>query len=90
MVCYEVINMRHYKIIDGDYLIAIGTGSGGEEITVEEYDGLKAVIGERPAAPEGYGHKLKTDLTWEEYELPPVVEEVDSETALKEIMEALG
>lgn len=36
--------MRYYKIIDNNKLIAIGTGTGGKEITKEEYETLFAEI----------------------------------------------
>lgn len=52
-------------------MCAIGTGSGGAEITEDEYNEILSVIRSRPTPPEGYGYRLKTDLTWEQYELPP-------------------
>lgn len=68
--------MRYYKLIENGYLIAIGTGVGGIEITEEEYNSILAHIRSCPEAPEGYGYRLKEDLTWELYELP-IVEETD-------------
>lgn len=62
--------MRHYKQLSDDYLTAIGTGPGGEEITEAEYNHIMSVVQNRPKA-EGKGYRLKTDLTWEEYDLPP-------------------
>lgn len=64
--------MRFYKIIDSGYIISIGTGSGGAEITEQEYAEILAVIRDKPTAQEGHDYRLKTDMTWEEYELPPV------------------
>ena len=64
--------MRFYKTIDGGYIISIGTGNGGEEITEQEYAEILTVIRNKPTAREGFDYRLKTDLTWEEYELPPV------------------
>ena len=81
--------MKYYKIIDSGCILAIGTGSGGDEITSEEYYFLMSVIRSRPTPPEGYDYRLKTDLTWELYELPPMppIEEEptpqDYETALE-------
>ena len=37
-----------------------------------------AIIQNRPTA-EGKGYRLKTDLTWEEYDLPPVPEPSDDD-----------
>ena len=39
--------MRYYKLIENDTLIAIGTGSGGTEITESEYSALLYEIREK-------------------------------------------
>lgn len=85
--------MRYYKNIADDYIISIGTGAGGEEITESVYNELRGIIANRPTdAPEGYGYRLKTDLTWELYELPPMppIEEDATEEDYQEALEALG
>ena len=41
--------MRYYKLIENDTLIAIGTGSGGTEITEAEYNALLSEIREKAA-----------------------------------------
>ena len=73
--------MRYYKLIENGYLTAIGTGVGGIEITEEEYNSLLTHIRSCPEAPEGYGYRLKEDLTWETYELPiiPVSDDISSD-----------
>lgn len=63
--------MRHYKQIFGDYVLAIGSGSGNVEITETEYNDILDIIRSCPTPPDGKGYRLKTDLTWEEYDLPP-------------------
>ena len=68
--------MRYYKLIENGYIIAIGTGVGGIEITEEEYNSILVHIRSCPEAPSGYGYRLKEDLTWELYELP-IVEETE-------------
>ena len=73
--------MRYNKTIRDGYIVSIGTGNGGTEITREEYDEILAVIKGRPTPPEGFDYRLRTDLTWEAYELPPV-EETEPETNL--------
>ena len=79
--------MRYYKIINGEYLKAIGTGNGGIEITEAEYNELLSVIQNRPAPDPGYGYKLKNDLTYERYEMPPAEpEELTAEDALEIIV----
>ena len=72
------VDMRYYKQISGDYIISIGTGSGGIEITEAEYNEIMAIIQNCPIA-EGKGYRLKADLTWEEYDLPPVPEPSDDD-----------
>ena len=70
-------------------MIGIGTGDDGEEITEEEYNEISAVISAKPAAPDGYGYKLKDDFTWEQYELPhydPMEEEIDDAEAYRIIL----
>lgn len=70
--------MRHYKQISDNCIAAIGTGPGGVEITESEYNEIMAVIQNRPQA-DGKGYRLKTDLTWEEYDLPPEPEPSDED-----------
>lgn len=70
--------MRYYKQTSNNYIIAIGTGYGGTEISESEYNDIMAIIQSCPVA-EGKGYRLKTDLTWEEYDLPPVPEPSDED-----------
>lgn len=74
--------MRYYKIIIDGYLVAVGSGSDGTEITAEEYAELLNIIRTKPVASEGYDYRLKTDLTWEVYERPviPLEDEEISDT----------
>ena len=70
--------MRYNKQTSNNYILAIGTGYGGTEITEAEYSEIMAIIQNRPTA-EGKGYRLKADLTWEEYDLPPVPEPSDDD-----------
>ena len=76
--------MRYYKLIENGYIMAIGTGGGGTEITAAEYDEIMAVIHNKPPETETIDYRLKTDLTWEQYERhdPVVPEELDPEEAM--------
>jgi hypothetical protein len=65
----------YYKNLSGDYITAIGTGSGDVEITQEEYDQILSVIRSRPEAGERFEYQLRLDLTWELMEVPPAPEE---------------
>ena len=71
--------MRYYaQSNDTGALLAIGTGYGGTEITEAEYNEIRAIIQNHPTA-EGKGYRLKADLTWEEYDLPPMPEPSDDD-----------
>lgn len=53
------------------YILSIQKGGAGScEITEAEYDAILEVIANRPEPPAGYDYRLKSDLTWEMYELP--------------------
>ena len=73
-----VFDTRYNKHISGDEIIAIGTGAGGTEITEAEYNDIMAIIQSCPNV-EGKCYRLKTDLTWEEYDLPPEPELSDDD-----------
>lgn len=65
---------RYYcQYNDSGILLAIGTGAGGTEITEAEYNEIMAIIQSCPNV-DGKGYRLKADLTWEEYDLPPAPE----------------
>ena len=70
--------MRYYKQLSDNYILAIGTGPGGTEITETEYNSILSVIQSRPT-PETQGYRLRTDLTWEAYDLPPEPEPSDED-----------
>ena len=54
---------RYYKQTDSMYILAVGVGVGGIEISADEYSEILSVIQNRPTA-EGKGYRLKADLTW--------------------------
>lgn len=70
--------MRYYKQTFDNDILVIGIGAGGTEITETEYNDIMAIIQSCPAA-EGKGYRLKTDLTWEAYDLPPEPEPSDAD-----------
>lgn len=68
-----------YKYINDNFIIGVGTGSGGEEITEQEYSNILDKINNRPEAPEGYSYRLTTAMEWELCETPniePTAEEI--------------
>lgn len=80
--------MRYYKTIDSGYIISIGTGNGVTEIGETEYSEIFGIIRNKPTAQEGFDYRLKTDLTWEEYAVPPIEPEPIAEEATAEDYEA--
>lgn len=70
--------MRYNKQTSNNYIIAIGTGYCGTEISEAEYKNIMAIIQNCPAE-KGKGYRLKTDLTWEAYDLPPKPEPSDED-----------
>ena len=80
--------MRYYKRISNNYILAIGTGNGNDEITEQEYNEIMSVIQFCPNE-EGKGYRLCTDLTWEEYDIPPVVLSDDDEISTDEALNIL-
>lgn len=68
-----------YKYINDKFIIGVGTGTGGEEITEQEYNSILDKINNRPEAPEGYSYRLTTAMEWELCEVPktePTAEEI--------------
>lgn len=79
--------MRFYKMINDGYVTSIGTGAGGEEITETEYNEIMSAIQNKPQATETTDYQLKTDLTWEAYEIEPIEEpDIDDTEALNIIL----
>jgi hypothetical protein len=73
--------MKSYiKTIKEDYIIDIQTINIPDigNITKEEYDEILEIAQNKPVSREGYDYRLKTDLTWEEYQLP-IYEEDETE-----------
>ena len=64
--------MVYFKYTDDNYIYGISTNDAitGGNITEAEYNEILTIIQNQPTPKEGYGLRLKTDLTWEEYELP--------------------
>jgi len=81
--------MNYYKQIENSYIIAIGTGGGGTEITAAEYDEIMAVIHNKPPATETIDYRLKEDLTWEQYQVEPPIPDYNPPEGLTEAAEYL-
>lgn len=67
-----------YKInIQNGYIISLVSDVDIGNIGEEDYNNIKMVIDNRPTPPEGYDYRLKENLEWELYELPPVAEDLE-------------
>lgn len=71
-----------YKIIQGGYVIAVGSGHRGTIISEDEYNNLLAIVENEPTPPEGFVYRLRADtLEWELVEIPPVPPESEDVSA---------
>lgn len=81
----------YQKHISNGYITGITSGCSNGNITEAEFTEIMSAIQNSPEAPEGYGYKLKENLEWELYELPPEPQPSDDdEMSEYEIAQALG
>lgn len=73
------------------YIIGIvsGVSEKNSNATESAYMTVKAMLGNTPTAPTGYGYRLREDLQWELYELPPVVEDPNRELSAEEALDII-
>ena len=80
--------MRYYKQLSDSHIIAIGTGSGGTEITEAEYNALLSEIREKSAMVDKlYGGEITIDevpADWQEEIQRRVDERVAAEGTAEE------
>lgn len=67
--------MRYYRNDKDGYLLGIGQYGVGTELTRDEYDSIAEIIRSKPPRTEAADYRLKTDLTWEEYQIVPQPDE---------------
>ena len=79
-----------YKNIDNGYIVSISPDCGKAEISSIEYHEILNTIKSKPADPEGYAYRLKTDLTWELVKLPPIEIDSEEQATAEDYEEALG
>lgn len=58
--------MRYFKIVSDGYIICVGKGSMGTEITQAEYNNIISAINSKQTV-NGFTYRLKEDLTWDEF-----------------------
>ena len=86
--------MRYTKTVSDGYIIQCGSFDldesvrVSEEITETEHNEIMSVIRSCPNE-DGKGYRLRADLTWEEYDLPPAVLSDDDELSTEEAMNIL-
>lgn len=68
--------MKYIIRIKDGYIISIGTGNRGNEITEAKYNQILNIIRHKPPETETIDYRLRTDLTWEECEKQPQPEEL--------------
>lgn len=79
--------MRKYEIDVDGYILSFGESEyGGETITEKRFNDISEAVRNYPNESETVGYRLRTDLTWEGYEIVP--EEPDEPTA-DEILDIL-
>ena len=83
-----------FAIVKADgYIVGVVSGRSvsGEVVSEAEYQRIRAAIMDRPEPVPGYGWRLREDLQWEQYELPPGPDfpeeatEADYQAALEEM-----
>ena len=80
--------MAYYKKVADGYILSIGETNSDvrNPITESEYNEILTVIQNKPPRTETTDYRLKTDLTWEEYEHEP---DPEPEPTAEEILEIL-
>ena len=64
--------MGYVKVTENGYILAVGTGvENGVSITDSEYEEILSAIRRKPPRVGDTDYRLKEDLTWEEYTVPP-------------------
>lgn len=72
--------MRYYKFTNNGYIVLVGIGNGGTEITEEEYNAIQNAIANKPTPTETTDYMLTEGLEWVAYSVEPVeVDDADAE-----------
>lgn len=73
------------------YIVSIvsGVGAKNSNATETEYMAVKSLLRNAPAAPDGFGYRLREDLEWELYELPEMTD-IPEETTEGDYIAALA
>ena len=63
--------MRYFEIHNNGYIVGVGKGDIGLEITEERYNAVLSALPLKPPATEDTDYLLTVDLAWEAYSIPP-------------------
>lgn len=69
--------MDFYKVVYNGYILGVGAGKGGTEITEDEYNNILSILKNVPTE-SGKSYKLKEDLTWEEVESDTEIDDTEA------------
>lgn len=85
---------RYFAIVKDGVIFCVGIGEQAEEISRERYEAVIDAIKNPPVPRDGYGHRLKTDLSWEEFKIeesqPMPDEEISDAEALSILLGGVG
>lgn len=76
--------MSFYKVTHDGYILGIGEGGGGTQISEAEYNEIMGVV-KKKTFEKGIDYFLREDLTWEERvpEPPDPDEDIDGDDVLE-------
>lgn len=81
--------MRYFKLVNDGYILCIGQGNAGTEISKTMYNKIMKIIQAKPPATSEVDYRLRDkDLTWEEYK-PEPEPEPEEKYSPDEILKAL-
>ena len=63
--------MRYFEIQNNGYVVGVGKGNVGIEISEERYNSVLSALPLKPPATENTDYLLTIGLVWEPYERPP-------------------
>ena len=73
--------MRYYKFTNNGYIVLVGIGNGGTEITEEEYNAIQNAIASKPTPTETTDYMLTENLEWVAFAVEPVDPDIDEAEA---------
>ena len=85
------MDMKYYKVISGGYITGVGKSSiqPTNAIDKSEYELILSIIKNKPPCTDLTDYRLKTDLTWEEYEVSPDPPDPDPDIDDAELLDIL-